>query len=64
MQLGLLNLILKLRSLTLADDGQDIVEYALIVALIATGCVASTSSFARLITTSFTSIATTFDSYA
>jgi Flp pilus assembly pilin Flp len=43
-----------------AEDGQDLVEYVLIAGLIATACVASTNAFARLLLTSYQSIATTF----
>jgi Flp pilus assembly pilin Flp len=44
------------------EDGQDMIEYALIAGLIATACVASTNAFARLLLTSYQSITTTFDS--
>jgi Flp pilus assembly pilin Flp len=45
------------------EDGQDLIEYALIAGLIATACVASTNAFARLLLTTYNSITTTFDTY-
>ncbi|MGA2652462.1 MAG: Flp family type IVb pilin [Terracidiphilus sp.] len=63
MRLGLRYLMLRLQLLTDADDGQDLVEYCLIAALISMACVASTSAFARLLLQSFNSITTTFDGY-
>jgi Flp pilus assembly pilin Flp len=62
MRLGFQYLILKLQLLAAAENGQDLVEYCLIVALIALVCVASTNAFARLLLQSFNSIATAFDS--
>jgi Flp pilus assembly pilin Flp len=62
MRLGFQYLILKLQLLAAAENGQDLVEYCLIVALIALVCVASTNAFARLVLQSYTSIATAFDS--
>jgi Flp pilus assembly pilin Flp len=53
-------LILKLQDMMAAEDGQDLVEYVLIAGLIATACVASTSAFARLLITSYNSLAVTF----
>jgi Flp pilus assembly pilin Flp len=43
-----------------AEDGQDLVEYALIAGLIACACVASTNAFAQLLLTSYNSIAVAF----
>jgi Flp pilus assembly pilin Flp len=63
MRLGLRYLILKIQCLVATEDGQDMVEYCLIAALIATACVASTNAFARLLLGSFTSISNTFDLY-
>jgi len=63
MRLGFCKLILKLQRLMAGDDGQDMIEYALIAGLIATACVASTNAFARLLLSTYTSIATTFDGY-
>ena len=63
MQLGLRVLILRLQRLMALEDGQDMVEYALIAGLVATACVASTNAFAKLLLTCYTSITTTFDTY-
>jgi Flp pilus assembly pilin Flp len=63
MRLRFWNLFLKLQYMATAEDGQDLVEYVLIAGLIATACVASTNAFARLLLTTYTSIATTFDGY-
>lgn len=63
MQVGFRILILKLQCLMAVEDGQDLVEYALIAGLIATACVASTNAFARILLTSYMSITTTFDTY-
>jgi len=62
MRLRFWNLILKLQYMMTAEDGQDLVEYVLIAGLIATACVASTNAFAKLLLTSYNSIATTFGS--
>ena len=42
------------------EEGQDLVEYALVVAIIALGATASMQSLAGAISTSFGSISTTF----
>jgi Flp pilus assembly pilin Flp len=60
MRLRFRNLIHRLQFMMTAEDGQDLVEYVLIAGLIATACVASTNAFARLLLTSYQSIATTF----
>ena len=40
------------------EDGQDLVEYALVIALMAFGCAACMSSLASAINTSFSKIVT------
>ena len=45
------------------DSGQDLIEYALVVALIAFAATAGMSSVAAKINTAFTSIGTTLTSY-
>ena len=50
------NLILKLQALKNRDDGQDLVEYALLVCLIALACVTATSNVASAVTTVFSNI--------
>jgi pilus assembly protein Flp/PilA len=47
---------LKLQELTNREEGQDLVEYALLVALIALVCVTGISNVANAITTTFTNI--------
>ena len=50
------NLILKLQTLKNRDDGQDLVEYALLVALIALVCVTGVSNVASAVNTVFSNI--------
>jgi pilus assembly protein Flp/PilA len=45
------------------DEGQDLVEYALVVALIAFAATAGMQSLAASINTAFTNIGTTLTSY-
>ncbi|MGD0519879.1 MAG: Flp family type IVb pilin [Terracidiphilus sp.] len=56
-------LINRLQYLITRDDGQDLVEYALVVALIAFGCTAGMQSLATGLNTAFTNIATVLGSY-
>ena len=51
-----LNMVLKTRSLIQREEGQDLVEYALLVALIALVCVTSISNVATAVTTVFANI--------
>ncbi|MGD0680568.1 MAG: Flp family type IVb pilin [Terracidiphilus sp.] len=53
----LLKLYVKLMN---REEGQDLVEYALVVALIALGATASMKGLASAISTSFSNISTTF----
>jgi pilus assembly protein Flp/PilA len=46
----------KLHSLMTGEDGQDLVEYALVVALLAFGCVAGMQSLASGINIAFNSV--------
>jgi pilus assembly protein Flp/PilA len=46
----------KLRSLIEREEGQDLVEYALVVALMAFGCVAAMQSLASGINLAFNSV--------
>jgi|CZKF01.1.fsa_nt_gi pilus assembly protein Flp/PilA len=50
----------RFKSLVGNEQGQDLVEYALVVALIALGATASMQSLAGAISTSFGSISTAF----
>jgi pilus assembly protein Flp/PilA len=56
-------LYFRLQDLATREDGQDLVEYALTVALIAFGATASMSALAGGLNTAFSQISTTLDSY-
>jgi len=56
MRSGFRNLIGKLQALLKLEDGQDMVEYALLMTLMAAGITASTQRLAVLISSIFTSI--------
>ena len=56
----LLKLYVKFQVLTSSEEGQDLVEYALVVAIIALGATAAMSSLAKTISTSFGNISTAF----
>jgi len=58
----LLNLYVKFQDLMNREEGQDLVEYALVVALIALGAVASMRTVATSISTEFSVIESTFAS--
>ncbi len=45
------------------EDGQDLIEYALVVALVAFAATAGMTSLAKGINTAFNQIATTLNSY-
>ena len=51
-----LNLYAKFRNLATDERGQDLVEYALLVALIALACITGIRTVASAITTVFTTI--------
>jgi pilus assembly protein Flp/PilA len=51
------NLITRMRSLTRDDSGQDLLEYALLVALIALVAVAAVKSSGQAVNSIFTSVA-------
>jgi pilus assembly protein Flp/PilA len=55
----LFKLYVKFQDLKNGEEGQDLVEYALVVALIAFGAVAGMSSLATGINNTFTSVSTT-----
>jgi pilus assembly protein Flp/PilA len=54
----LLKLAAKLQTLVLQDEGQDLIEYALVVALIAFAAVGAMSTLATDINQAFTDIGT------
>jgi pilus assembly protein Flp/PilA len=56
----LLKLYVKFQDLVRCESGQDLVEYALLVALIALGATASMKTLATSISTEFTTISSTF----
>ena len=56
----LINLYVKFQDLASREEGQDLVEYALVVALIALGATASMKGLASVISSSFANISTTF----
>jgi pilus assembly protein Flp/PilA len=55
----LLKLYVKFHDLKNGEEGQDMVEYALVVALIAFGATAGLSSLARGINTAFSNVSST-----
>jgi pilus assembly protein Flp/PilA len=63
MKIDIPRLYMKLQYL-MNDEGQDLIEYALVVALIALAATAGLSSLANAINTAFTSIGTTLTTYA
>jgi pilus assembly protein Flp/PilA len=62
MKLLIQQLQMRLQYLT-QDEGQDLVEYALVVALIAFAATAGMTSLAASINTAFTAIGTTLTGY-
>jgi pilus assembly protein Flp/PilA len=59
----LLKLSVKLQTLMLREEGQDLIEYALVVALIAFAATAGMSTLAKDINAAFTAIGTTLTTY-
>jgi pilus assembly protein Flp/PilA len=58
----MLKLYIKLQALLSQEEGQDLVEYALVVALIALAATVGMNSLAGAISTGFTNIGTTLSS--
>ena len=58
----LLKLSIKLRTMLSDEQGQDLIEYALVVALIAFGATAAMSTLSSDINTAFTKIGTALNS--
>ena len=56
----LFSTLVRLQNLMNSDEGQDLVEYALVVAIIALGATAAMNSLAQVISTSFGNISTAF----
>jgi pilus assembly protein Flp/PilA len=58
----LLGLYVKFENLVSCEEGQDLVEYTLLVALVALGAVASMRGVAHSVSTEFSVIESTFSS--
>jgi pilus assembly protein Flp/PilA len=56
-------LVLRLKGILAEETGQDLVEYALVLALIAFGCTASMQALAGGINTAFNNVSTTLGTY-
>ena len=59
----LMQLSVKLQALLMSEEGQDLIEYALVVALIAFAATAGMSTLATKINGAFTGIGTTLSCY-
>ena len=59
----LLKLYVKFQDLASREEGQDLVEYALVVALIAFGATAGMKALATGLNTAFSGMSTTLGSY-
>ena len=59
----LLKLYVKFQDLASREEGQDLVEYALVVALIAFGATAGMSQLAKGLNSAFSNISTTLGLY-
>lgn len=59
----LLKLYLKFQELKNSEQGQDLIEYALVVALVAFGATAGMSNLASGINTAFSNVSTKLASY-
>jgi pilus assembly protein Flp/PilA len=64
MNILLLKLNLKFQDLLSREEGQDLVEYALVCALLAFGIVSGMSSVAKGIDTAFSNISSTLGTYS
>jgi pilus assembly protein Flp/PilA len=59
----LMMLSIKLRTLLSDEQGQDLIEYALLVALVAFGATAGMSTLASAINTAFSNVGTVLGEY-
>jgi pilus assembly protein Flp/PilA len=59
----LLKLYIKLQDLATREEGQDLVEYALIVAVVAFGTTAGMKALSSALITAFSGISTKLNSY-
>lgn len=60
---GIWNLIDRIRALMRPEEGQDLVEYCLVIALLATGATAGMKSLANVLLTALINLNTTFGNY-
>jgi len=56
MRLGFTKLVVNLQCLTTQDEGQDIVEYVLLIALLATGTMVASGKLSAAITNIFVTV--------
>jgi Flp pilus assembly pilin Flp len=59
----LMKLYLRVQVLAIGTDGQDLVEYALVIGLLSFGITASSNFLATALVTAFKGISTTLGSY-
>ena len=59
----LMKLSVKMQNVLMSEEGQDLIEYALVVALIAFAATAGMGSLAKSINAAFGSIGTTLTTY-
>jgi pilus assembly protein Flp/PilA len=59
----MLKLYVRLQEMASREDGQDLVEYALVIGLITFGATAATKFLAAGLTSAFTNISATLGSY-
>jgi pilus assembly protein Flp/PilA len=59
----LMKFSVKMQTLLMSEEGQDLIEYALVVALIAFAATAGMNALADKINIAFTSVGTTLSSY-
>jgi pilus assembly protein Flp/PilA len=59
----LLKLYVRLQELSIREEGQDMVEYALIVCLISLGCTATSKMLSAGLSTAYSNISSTLSTY-
>lgn len=59
----LLKIYVRLQELSIREEGQDMVEYALIVCLISLGCTATSKLLASGLTSAYSNISSTLGTY-
>jgi pilus assembly protein Flp/PilA len=63
MKQRLMKLSAKMQNVLMSEEGQDLIEYALVVALVAFAATAGMSALATKLNAAFTSIGTTLTGY-